>query len=378
MTERLAAEVFPPGEFIQDELDARGWAQADLAEIMGRPPRVINEIIGGKRGISPETAQGLGDAFGTGAQFWMNMEAAYQLSKISSDERVVRRAALFAKVPLKEMLRRHWIESSGNLDVIEKQVKTFFQLKSIEDPLPSLAHAARKSADYCEVSPAMCAWMLRVRQLASKLKPARFSEHGLEACFVELKQLMANPEGSRHVQRVLLEAGIRFVVVEPLSGTKVDGACMWLNKSSPVIAVSLRFDRIDAFWFTLWHELGHVKNGDGIDTAIYDTELVGEGAKNSADKPPRELAADEFSSESCINQPELQSFIERVHPLYSKLKITGFAAKLGVHPGIVVGQLQHRRKIPYSYHREMLARMRTIVTETTLTDGWGHILPTEI
>jgi HTH-type transcriptional regulator/antitoxin HigA len=76
MRERLAAEVFPPGEFIQDELDARRWTQADLVEIMGRPPRVINEIIAGKRGISPETAQGLGDAFGTGAQFWMNMEEA--------------------------------------------------------------------------------------------------------------------------------------------------------------------------------------------------------------------------------------------------------------------------------------------------------------
>jgi len=378
MAERLAAEVFPPGEFIQDELDARGWAQADLAEIMGRPPRVINEIIAGKRGISPETAQGLGDAFGTGAQFWMNMEAAYQLSKIRSDDRVVRRAALFEKVPLKEMFRRHWIENSDNLDVVEKQVKTFFQLKSIEDPLPSLAHAARKSADYSEMSSAMCAWMLRVRQLASTLKVPRFSEQGLEFCFAELKQLMANPEDTRHVQRVLSEHGIRFVVIEPLSGSKVDGACLWLNKSSPVVAVSLRYDRIDAFWFTLWHELSHVKNRDAIETAIYDTDLVGEGAKSSADKPPEELAADTFSTEWCIEQPELQSFIARVHPLYSKLKIMGFAAKLGVHPGIVVGQLQHRQKIPYSYHREMLARIRATVTETTLTDGWGHILPNAI
>jgi HTH-type transcriptional regulator/antitoxin HigA len=310
MTERLAAEVFPPGEFIQDELDARGWAQADLAEIMGRPPRVINEIIAGKRGISPETAQGLGDAFGTGAQFWMNMEAAYQLSKIRSDDRVVRRAALFEKVPLKEMLRRHWIENSDNLDVVEKQVKTFFKLKSIEDPLPSLAHAARKSADYSEMSSAMCAWMLRVRQLASTLKAPRFSEQGLESCFAELKRLMANPEDARHVQRVLLEYGIRFVVIEPLSGSKVDGACLWLNKSSPVVAVSLRYDRIDAFWFTLWHELGHVKNRDGMETDIYDTDLVGEGAKSSADKPPEELAADNFSTESCIDQPELQVYIQ--------------------------------------------------------------------
>lgn len=142
--------------------------------------------------------------------------------------------------------------------------------------------------------------------------------------------------------------------------------------------MSLRYDRIDAFWFTLWHELGHVKNGDGVESAIYDTELVGEGARSSADKPPEEVAADDFSSAHCANRLELQSFIARVHPLYSKIKIMGFAAKLGVHPGIVVDQLQHRQKIPYSYHREMLARMRAIVTETALTDGWGHILPTAV
>ena len=81
MNARIPAEVFPPGEFLQEELEARGWSQIELAEILARPPRLVNEIIAGKRAITPETAKGLSAAFGHSAQYWMNLETSYQLSK---------------------------------------------------------------------------------------------------------------------------------------------------------------------------------------------------------------------------------------------------------------------------------------------------------
>ena len=72
-TKHMPAEVFPPGEFIREELEERGWTQEDFAAILGRSPRLVNEVIMGKRGITPETANGLSAAFGTSAQFWMNL-----------------------------------------------------------------------------------------------------------------------------------------------------------------------------------------------------------------------------------------------------------------------------------------------------------------
>jgi HTH-type transcriptional regulator / antitoxin HigA len=89
MGERIPAEVFPPGEAIKEELEARGRSQVELADIMGRPPRLVSEIISGKRAITPETAKGLGAAFGTGATFWMNLEGGYQLSKTAHDDEAV-------------------------------------------------------------------------------------------------------------------------------------------------------------------------------------------------------------------------------------------------------------------------------------------------
>ena len=91
MANRTPAEVFPPGDFIAEELEARGWSQIEFADILGRPARLVSELIAGKRAITPETARGLGAAFGTGPEFWMNLERDYQLSRAVHDDMAVQR-----------------------------------------------------------------------------------------------------------------------------------------------------------------------------------------------------------------------------------------------------------------------------------------------
>jgi HTH-type transcriptional regulator/antitoxin HigA len=78
----VPAEVFPPGEFLRDELEARGWSQKQFAEILGRPFQLVNGIINGQRRITEETAVELGAALGTSAKVWMNLEATYRLSRV--------------------------------------------------------------------------------------------------------------------------------------------------------------------------------------------------------------------------------------------------------------------------------------------------------
>ena len=93
MADRIPAEVFPPGEFVREELETRGWTQLDLTEIIGCPPRLVNEVIAGQRSITPNTARRLGEAFGTGAQVWMNLESAYQLHRTGPTDGVVAKRA---------------------------------------------------------------------------------------------------------------------------------------------------------------------------------------------------------------------------------------------------------------------------------------------
>ena len=89
------AEVFPPGESIREELEARGWTQKDLAEILGRPLQAINGIVNAKKEITPQTAAELSQAFGTSPELWLNLEAAYRLSRVKTlDTGIARRARL--------------------------------------------------------------------------------------------------------------------------------------------------------------------------------------------------------------------------------------------------------------------------------------------
>ena len=369
MGERVPAEVFPPGEFIQEELDARGWTQTDLAGIMGRDTNLVSALVTARRSVSPETARGLGEAFGTGAALWMNLEASYQLSRVGQDDAVARRAHIYSLCPIQQMIRRGWLERTDDVDKLEKNFQTFYRLSNLHDEPRRIAHAARKSSAYNEVSQEELAWLYRALHMAHLIDSPRLSAKRLNAAFEKLRLLLATPEEIRKIPIILREAGVRFLIVEKLPKTKIDGACFWLNQSSPVVVLTLRYDRIDWFWHTLMHELTHVKERDG---AVVDSE-IDEAAAD--ERPEEEKRADRAATSFLVPQDELYDFMIRVRPFYSKKKIWGFAGRIGVHPGLVVGQLQRQGEISYAHNREMLVRARDIITRTAVTDGWGDVAP---
>ncbi|TYL87469.1 ImmA/IrrE family metallo-endopeptidase [Bradyrhizobium cytisi] len=374
MAARVPAETFSPGEFIRDELDARGWTQADLAQIMGRPLRLVNELIAGKKQITPDTARGLAMAFGDDDPlYWMNLDSAYRLANSQpADETVSRRSRLYSKFPVRELMKRSWIEPSDNLDVVEHRVCRFYRIKSLEEQ-PEFAHSAKATqsdtAQYDARNDLQWAWLYRAKELAEAVHSVPYSEANLRRALPKLRALLVAPEELRQVPTILAEAGVRFVIVEFLPGAKIDGAAFWLNEI-PVIALSIRFDRVNNFWFVLRHEIEHILNRDGLVTI--DVELT-ERVQGKGDLPPEEIRANTAAAEFLIPKTELDSFIVRVRPLYSEQRILLFAKRIGVHPGIVVGQLQHRDEVPYTHFHKHLVKIREIVTQTALTDGWGTV-----
>jgi len=377
MKERVPAEGFLPGDLIKEELGVRGWTQDDLAEILGRTTSSVNEIITGKRGITVDSAKGLGEVFGTSAQFWLNMESAYRLSlEKTRPESISRKAALYELAPIRAMMKRNWIESSTNIEVLEQRLREFFGAKDLSH-IPALQYMARKSTN--ELTTEQRVWLFRVKNLSKAIHAKQYSKTSLNAALKQLKVLLVNEEDIRLIPRVLSDAGIRFLIVELLPQSKIDGVSFWVN-GSPVIALSLRYDRIDSFWYTLMHEIGHIKNEDGLanNSMILDTDLFDE----YNDGKPYEKAADNFAVNFLVPQRELDDFIARVQPLYSKSKITAFAKRIEVHPGIVLGQLHHRGRadggLDYSHSREMLVKIRHLIVPSTLTDGYGQLLPVNL
>lgn len=376
--DRSIPEAFPPGEDVREELEARGWTQLDLAAIIDRPASVVNDIISGRRSITAETAALLGRAFNTSAQFWLNLQAAYNLAMTDakSDDAVERRRRLYEKAPMRDILRRGWIENSSNIDILEQQLCQILEIDNIDSEV-KIRHAARKSTTYDTTSSAQIVWLMRAKHLAKTLTVEnRFSLRTMNRLLRELALLREYAEDIHNIPRLLSRYGIRFLVVEHLPKSKIDGACFWLNKQSPVIVLSMRYDRIDYFWFSLAHELGHVRNKDGILNPIIDTDLVGDEEVPAHVKPMMEKKADMFAIDYLMDQEALTDFINRHDPIYSKRDIIGFARTVCVHPGIVVGQMHPRGRnvIPFTHFRAMLEKIRSIITESALTDGWGYTI----
>ncbi len=370
MANNRLAEAFHPGVFLEEELEARGWTRADLAEILGRSPNDISIIITGKRGVSPETAIGLGDAFGTGPEYWMNLETAYQLAQADSKRQDISlKARLYEKFPVREICKRGWVEATTDVDLLIKRFCKFFEIPILE-AVVKFNHAAKKSTEYSDTTSLQCSWLFKARQLARKaMLTNSFSVSKLKVLKAKLRLLMHESEEIKKIPDLMAEAGIRFVIVEWLPGGKLDGATFWLDNGSPVIAMSLLKDRIDNFWFVLMHELSHVEKGEGKEEPIIDIDLFSQNSP--LDRPDIELRADRDAVEFCVPQTELANFIVRTDPYYSQQKIQGFAYVHKIHPGIVVGQLQKHDRVGWNHHRKLLVKIRHIITEPSLTDGYG-------
>jgi HTH-type transcriptional regulator/antitoxin HigA len=365
MNNRTFAEAFSPGEFLADELEARGWTQTEFAEIIKRPQKLVNDVILGKRSISPETATDFASALGTSAQFWMNLETAWQLSKITArDDSISRAAALRERFPVREMLKRGWIKSADTTEELEKSICTYFGIHSANDNIV-LRHAARRNYQN-NVTVIQWAWIFRVNQLATSLQTPHYSEAALRAKLPELESLMTEPEGIRHIPRILLECGVRFVIVEPIPGSEIQGVCFWIDDNkSPVIGLTLKGDQLDKFWFNFWHEIEHVLNGDGKDEIIIDDFDESKPAKDEI-----EDSANRKAAEHCVPQAHMRNFILRHDPMFSEKNMLGFARLMKRHPGIVAGQIQRHTK-RWDLFKKHQPRIRQILTQTAMTDGYG-------
>ena len=364
-----------PGRMLRQLLDEKAWTIEDLAAITGYSRTAISAVSAERGGVSADMAVALGAAFGNGAADWLRWDAEYQLSLVETDPASVeRRAKLHDIAPIRDMRKRGWIRETKNDRELEDELARFYGSPLLDATPFSLATFRAESLR--DLNPAEKAWCFQARRLANTIPVAVFDRGRLDAAERKLRQLAAFSQEAKRLPQALAHFGIRLVIVEPLPGSRIDGAAFWIGES-PAIAVSARWDRVDAFWFTLVHEFMHIKNDDAysVDINLYHEGEAGVAiaADNDAEQRANDQAADLL-----VPKTELESFIRRVSPLYATVRIVQFAHRIRMHPGIIVGQLQHRGELRYSAHRDLLVKIRALVTETALTDGWGNSVSPDV
>lgn len=290
----------------------------------------------------------------------MNLQARFDLAKqASASQAISEKAELFDRFPVREIEKRSWIEAWDDVAQLRNNLCHFWGTDSLDNIEVTLS--ARKTNQNESFSAAQLAWARQAIRLSNGCETASFSKTKIEKHFDELHALTVAPEEARKVPLVLGKMGIRFVVVKHLSKTKIDGAAIWIDRKTPLIALSLRYDRVDNFWHTLMHELAHIFHKD---KSVVDVDM------ENAPDIEAEVRANKTASDWLIEDGLITSFARRMGKRISRASVIQFSNVHNIHPGIVVGQLHHRKKLDFKKLRALLVQTRKIVVENSISDGW--------
>lgn len=349
-TNLIPARRPPPGRILSQELEERGWTQKDLAQIMGRPEQVISEIINNKKQITPETAKELAAALGNSPEFWYNLETKYQLflaGKTKIDDAIERRARLYDEAPISELISRGWLDisASSTINELEESLRSF--LRQGPD-FKNSAHLRCNDGTKAPDKNSQFAWGHYVASRAHQQKIE--SDFDIEKYKKELPNVLKfskKIEDIQHIPSFLANLGVHFVIVRHLSKTYLDGAAFKLKTDRPVIALTLRYDRVDAFWFTFLHECAHI--------ALDHPSNYFDNKVNESEGDNFESEADAQAQAWLIDPNSFSEFKSKY--AFSKTSIIRFSEEIQRHPGIIVGRLQHEKILTYAQQRGFLEKV---------------------
>jgi addiction module HigA family antidote len=347
--------AFAPGETLTEVLTERGMSQAELARRAGLSAKHVNQIVLGAASITAETALRLERVTGVLAQVWTNLEADYQVTRTLQEEesRLKVHIGWLQSLPVNELARRgHVRPDTSGVDRL-RDVLAFFKVATPEawHQVWALPTAYRRSQAFEVDYGALASW-LRIGELrAGKLDLQPFNRTKFRTALSAIRDLtmVTDPElWLPQLTRLCAEAGVAVVIEPEIKGARINGAVRWLPTEHPLIELSLRHRWADIFWFTFFHESAHVLLHDRKRLTFVD------GADPARTEDSMEREADELAGRTLLPR----SFDDRLRRTRSEAQVRSLADEAHVHPGIVVGRLQHDGRIPFNQLNRLRVRFR--------------------
>jgi HTH-type transcriptional regulator / antitoxin HigA len=346
--------VSPPGETLTEVLESLGMSQAELAERTGRAKKTINEIAKAKAPITPKIALEFESVLGVPASFWNSRESQYREHIARRDEhtKLTKQLTWLALFPVREMIKFGWI--AGFEDKVHqlREMLKFFQIGSPEQwenyAKPYTEQVVFRKSDAFESNlPAAIAWLRRGEILARAISCAPYNQGKFRENLRAIRG-MTKERPDVFCQKMIelaAAAGVAVVIVPELPKIRISAATRWLSSHKGMIQLSLRYKRNDQFWFSFFHEAGHILLHGKRDIFINAQEDSPEEKENQANA---------FASGFLIPTPEFRTLTKYGAP--SRERVAAFAAELGIAPGIIVGRLQREKVIPYSFYNDLTVK----------------------
>lgn len=347
-----------PGETISDILEERCITQKELAQRAGVSEAYLSDVINGKKDISKGLAMGLEYALGVPKSFWLNLQANYDAELLSlQEEESVEETEKDVLSAIHEVVaylkKRSIITDNISPEETVIELRKVFRVSKLTR-LRALAPAgAFRMSDKASVNQdVLGAWLClcKVQGFGRKIE-SRFEPERADELVSELKRIMLTNRGDlqKALKILFAEYGIDFSIVHNFRGAPVQGFIARKEDGTYQMVLTLRGAVADIFWFSLFHELGHIVNGDISKVGSFiDVQY----SKNEQ----KEAAADLYASCALLNTNSYERFVRKGS--YSYASIKEYAQTQGVPPYIVIGRLQKEEVIPWSWYQKYKPRYK--------------------
>jgi len=353
LNEYYPQEVLHPCDTLNEKLDELKMSRKEFALRTGKPEKTIVAILKGESSITPEMAVMFENITKIPAHFWLNKQARYNeyKARLKRKQDVEQAAEWTRSFPYSEMAKSNWVQPTRKIE--EKTINLFeyFAISShnawnklyMESELKVAAYASLK---YTQEPHAISAWLRQGEIQAEQIEVPEYSNRKFKSVLPAIKNIMVKQPDNffQQLQNLCLQAGVKVFYTPKLPKVPVSGSTRWI-KNTPVIQLTARYKQNDRFWFTFFHEAGHI--------LLHGKKYISlEGINFSEADPIKEEEAHKFAEEYIFSKKQEQEVIDAI-PL-NEDDIISFAEKFSTHPAIIMGRLQHKELIPFSVGREFI------------------------
>jgi plasmid maintenance system antidote protein VapI len=346
--------ISAPGATILDLLEERGYSVRSFADATNRGVQEVSRLLYGIERLNEDWAHKLATVLGSTPGFWIRRETQYRedLERLSSQAQEDEAKEWLREIPTKDMARFGWINAGSTAQDSMAGALAFFGVGSVSSWRRhyggELTSAAFRSSTAFETKVGgVAAWLRQGEISATEIDCAPWNAAMFRQALSEAKALTRISDPCAFIPQ-LVEAfskcGVAVVIARAPSGCRASGATRFLSQNKAVMLLSFRYLTDDQFWFTVFHEAGHL-------LLHTHNQLFLEGVE--ASYPDAETEANYFSKEVLFTQTGLAEI--KTIPL-NQFSIARLAKRLGVCPGLVVGQLQELGRVPYKHFNYLKIR----------------------
>ncbi len=333
----------PPGATIKEQLEYRKMKQKEFALRMDMSEKHISKLINGEVQLTFDVAMRLEMVLGVPAKFWNNLEAIYQekLVRVKAENAMDQDIEIAKKFSYAQMAKNKWVEETRNAKEKVINLRKFFEVAELsllkkENLIPKISCAKpsfEKEEDYD-----LMAWAQKAKLDARVIETKALNLKKLEEAIMKIRTMTRhNPsEFSGELSKLLADCGIALVYLPHIARSFLHGGTFW-DRRKIVLGLTTRGKDADKFWFSLFHELGHIQLGHINSKSCMDNNY--------------EKEADEFAKEILIPKKDFDNFVK--NNVFNKRSILEFADLIEIDPGIIVGRLQKEGYIDFSNHNDL-------------------------